>query len=108
ERRGLRHEGGRGERAPVDAGHPRAKPVRDEAPRRRHGRARGRHVRRRHRPGDLPRSLRTHQHLAVATKDAMRAVLTPPLATAGTGHGAALGLPASDLDALVAYLRSLW
>jgi len=37
----------------------------------------------------------------------MRAVLTPPLATAGTGHGAALGLPASDLDALVAYLRSL-
>jgi len=47
------------------------------------------------------------QHLAVGTKDAMRAVLTPPLAIAGTGHGAALGLPASDLDALVAYLRSL-
>ncbi len=47
------------------------------------------------------------QHLAVGTKDAMRAVLTPPLAIAGTGHGAALGLPASDLDALIAYLRSL-
>jgi DNA-binding beta-propeller fold protein YncE len=47
------------------------------------------------------------QHLAVGTKDAMRAVLTAPLAVPGTGHGAALGLPASDLDALIAYLRSL-
>ena len=47
------------------------------------------------------------EHLAVATKDAMRAVLTPPLAIAGTGHGAALGLSPSDLDALIAYLRSL-
>ena len=46
------------------------------------------------------------QHLAVSTKDAIRAVLTPPLAVPGTGHGAALALPASDLDALVAYLRS--
>jgi hypothetical protein len=47
------------------------------------------------------------QHLAVATKDAMRAVLTPPLAVPGTGHGAALGLSPGDLDALIAYLRSL-
>jgi hypothetical protein len=37
----------------------------------------------------------------------MRAVLTPPLAMPGTGHGAALSLSASDLDALIAYLRSL-
>jgi DNA-binding beta-propeller fold protein YncE len=47
------------------------------------------------------------QHLAVTAKDAMRAVLTAPLAVPGTGHGAALGLSASDLDALIAYLRSL-
>jgi hypothetical protein len=47
------------------------------------------------------------QHLAVTTKDALRAVLTPPLAVPGTGHGAALGLSASDLDALIAYVRSL-
>ena len=47
------------------------------------------------------------QHLAVTTKDAIRAVLTAPLAVAGTGHGAALGIPASDLDALIAYIRSL-
>ena len=47
------------------------------------------------------------QHLAVTTKDAMRAVLTPPLAVPGTGHGAALGLSASELDALIAYIRSL-
>lgn len=47
------------------------------------------------------------QHLAVTTKDAMRAVLTAPLAMPGTGHGAALALSASDLDALIAYLRSL-
>jgi len=42
----------------------------------------------------------------VSTKDAIRAVLTPPLAVPSTGQGAALALPASDLDALVAYLRS--
>ena len=47
------------------------------------------------------------EHLGVSTKDAMRAVLTPPLATPGSAHGAALGLSASDLDALIAYLRSL-
>jgi len=47
------------------------------------------------------------QHLVVTTKDAMRAVLTPPLAVSGSGHGAALGLPASDLNALIAYIRSL-
>jgi hypothetical protein len=47
------------------------------------------------------------QHLAVGTKDAMRAVLTAPLAVPGTGHGAALGLSGSDLNALIAYLRSL-
>jgi hypothetical protein len=47
------------------------------------------------------------EHLAVSTKDAMRAVLTPPLAMPGSAHGAALGLSASDLDALIAYLRSL-
>jgi len=47
------------------------------------------------------------QHLAVTTKDAIRAVLTPPLAVAGTGHGAALGLSAGDLNALIAYIRSL-
>ncbi len=47
------------------------------------------------------------QHLTVTAKDAMRAVLTAPLAVPGTGHGAALGLSASDLDALIAYLRSL-
>jgi hypothetical protein len=47
------------------------------------------------------------EHLAVANKDAMRAVLTPPLAVPGTGHGAAIALPPSDLDALIAYLRSL-
>jgi hypothetical protein len=54
-------------------------------------------------PGGLPVP---EQHLAVSTKDAIRAVLTPPLAVPGTGHGAALGLSASDLDALVAYIRS--
>ena len=47
------------------------------------------------------------QHLDVTTKDAIRAVLTPPLAVPGSGHGAALGLSASDLDALIAYIRSL-
>jgi hypothetical protein len=47
------------------------------------------------------------QHLAVTTKDAMRAVLTAPLALPGTGHGAALGLSPQDLNALIAYLRSL-
>ena len=47
------------------------------------------------------------QHLEVSTKDALRAVLTPPLAVPGTGHGAALGLSASELDALIAYIRSL-
>jgi hypothetical protein len=47
------------------------------------------------------------QHLAVTTKDAMRAVLTPPLAVPGSGHGAALGLSPSDLNALIAYIRSL-
>ena len=55
-------------------------------------------------PGGIPVP---EEHLAVATKDPMRAVLTAPLAVQGTGHGAALGLPASDLDALIAYLRSL-
>jgi hypothetical protein len=54
-------------------------------------------------PGGTPAPA---QHLAVSTKDAIRAVLTAPLAVPGTGHGAALGLPADDLDALVAYLRS--
>ena len=47
------------------------------------------------------------QHLEVTTKDAIRAVLTPPLAVPGTGHGAALGLSPSDLNALIAYIRSL-
>ena len=47
------------------------------------------------------------QHLAVTTKDPIRAVLTPPLAVAGTGHGPALSLSPSDLDALIAYIRSL-
>ena len=47
------------------------------------------------------------QYLDVRTKDALRAVLTPPLAVPGTGHGAALGLTPGDLDALIAYLRSL-
>lgn len=47
------------------------------------------------------------QHLAVTTKDAIRAVLTAPLAVPGTGHGAALGLTPSDLNALIAYIRSL-
>jgi DNA-binding beta-propeller fold protein YncE len=47
------------------------------------------------------------EHLAVSTKDALRAMLTPPLAVAATGHGAALGLTPSDLDDLIAYLRSL-
>jgi hypothetical protein len=46
------------------------------------------------------------QHLAVSTKDAIRAVLTAPLAVPASGHGAALGLPPGDLDALVAYIRS--
>jgi DNA-binding beta-propeller fold protein YncE len=55
-------------------------------------------------PGGIPVP---EQHLAVATKQAMRAVLTAPLAVPGTGHGAALALPASDLDALIAYIRSL-
>ena len=47
------------------------------------------------------------QHLAVSTKDALRAVLTPPLAVTGTGHGGALGLSADDLNAVIAYIRSL-
>jgi DNA-binding beta-propeller fold protein YncE len=47
------------------------------------------------------------QHLEVTTKDAIRAVLTPPLAVPGSGHGAALGLSATDLNDLIAYLRSL-
>ncbi len=47
------------------------------------------------------------QHLAVSTKDPLRALLTAPLAVAGTAHGRALGLPDGDLDALIAYLRSL-
>ena len=47
------------------------------------------------------------QHLTVTTKDALRAVLTPPLAVPGTGHGAALALSAGDLNALIAYIRSL-
>src|SRR5262245_57052262 len=55
-------------------------------------------------PGGIPVP---EEHLAVATKDPMRAVLTAPLAVQGTGHGTALGLSASDLDALIAYLRSL-
>lgn len=41
----------------------------------------------------------------MTTKDAMRALLTPPLP--GTGHGAALSLTPGDLDDLIAYLRSL-
>lgn len=47
------------------------------------------------------------EHLAVSTKDALRAVLTAPLAVAGSGHGPALGLSPSDLNALIAYIRSL-
>jgi DNA-binding beta-propeller fold protein YncE len=47
------------------------------------------------------------QHLTISTKDALRAVLTPPLAVPGSGHGATLVLSSSDLDALIAYLRSL-
>lgn len=47
------------------------------------------------------------QHLELTTKDALRAVLTPPLAVPGTGHGAVLGLSQSDLNALIAYIRSL-
>jgi hypothetical protein len=47
------------------------------------------------------------QHLTVSTKDAMRAVLSPPLAVPGTGHGAASSLAPGDLDDLIAYLRSL-
>lgn len=47
------------------------------------------------------------QHLDVTTKDALRAVLTAPLAVPGSGHGAALSLSPSDLDALIAYIRSL-
>jgi cytochrome c2 len=47
------------------------------------------------------------QHLEVSTKDALRAVLTAPLAVPGTGHGSALALTPSELNALIAYLRSL-
>src|SRR5262245_12316689 len=47
------------------------------------------------------------EHLTVGTKDPIRALLTAPLAVPGTGHGAALGLSPSDLNALIAYLRSL-
>jgi DNA-binding beta-propeller fold protein YncE len=47
------------------------------------------------------------EHLAVGTKDAMRALLTAPLAVPASGHGAALGLSATDLNDLIAYLRSL-
>jgi hypothetical protein len=47
------------------------------------------------------------QHLAVTTKDALRAVLTAPLAGPLGGHGPALDLSPSDLEALMAYLRSL-
>ncbi len=47
------------------------------------------------------------QHLDVSTKDALRAALSAPLAVAGTGHGAALGLNPEELDDLIAYLRSL-
>lgn len=36
-----------------------------------------------------------------------RALLTAPLAVPGTGHGPALSLSPSDLNALIAYLRSL-
>jgi DNA-binding beta-propeller fold protein YncE len=45
------------------------------------------------------------QHLEVSTKDALRAVLTPPLAVGG--HAAALGLSPTELNDLIAYLRSL-
>jgi hypothetical protein len=55
-------------------------------------------------PGGIPVP---EQHLMVTTKDALRAVLTAPLAVPGSGHGAALGLSPADLDALVAYIRSL-
>jgi hypothetical protein len=47
------------------------------------------------------------QNLTLSTKDAMRALLTAPLAVPGTGHGAALSLAPGDLDDLIAYLRSL-
>ena len=47
------------------------------------------------------------QHLAVSTKDAIRATLTPPLAVPGSGHGAALGLSPTELNDLIAYIRSL-
>jgi hypothetical protein len=49
----------------------------------------------------------TGQHLDVSTKDALRAVLTPPLAVPGSGHGGALSLSPQELDDLIAYLRSL-
>jgi DNA-binding beta-propeller fold protein YncE len=47
------------------------------------------------------------QHLALSTKDALRATLTAPLAVSGTGHGSALSLTPQQLDDLIAYLRSL-
>jgi DNA-binding beta-propeller fold protein YncE len=47
------------------------------------------------------------QHLEVSTKDALRAMLTAPLAVPSTGHGAALSLSAQELNDLIAYLRSL-
>ena len=42
---------------------------------------------------------------SIFPKDALRAVLTPPLAVGG--HAAALGLSPSELNDLIAYLRSL-
>jgi len=47
------------------------------------------------------------QHLEVTTKDAIRAVLTAPLAVPGFGHGEALDLTPTELNDLIAYLRSL-
>lgn len=47
------------------------------------------------------------QYLEVDSKDALRALLTPPLAVSGTGHGSALGLTPTELNNLMAYLRSL-
>jgi hypothetical protein len=46
------------------------------------------------------------QHLELTSKDALRQMLPPPLAVAGSGHGTAIGLSSSELDALIAYLRS--
>jgi hypothetical protein len=47
------------------------------------------------------------QYLEIDTKDALRAMLTTPLAVPGSGHGSALTLTPQELNDLMAYLRSL-